>query len=94
MQTGFSHEVAPRLIRRNPGRPARFYARIALKQKLAGSDALDPEFSLASTLAKEVRERRLPGIESRMVGGTFCYFPADVQKSRYPCPPTDRSAAR
>jgi hypothetical protein len=79
MQTGFSHGVAPTLIERNPGRPARFYARTALKQNLAGSDAKDREFSLASTLAKEVRERRLPGIEARTVGGVLCYFPSNLQ---------------
>jgi hypothetical protein len=77
MRTGFSHNVAPMLIRRNPGRPSRFYAKIALAQNLAGSDALDPEFSLASTLAKEVREGRLREIEVREIGGILCYFPSN-----------------
>lgn len=82
MQTGFSHEVAPGLIRQHPGQPSRFYARMALDLKLAGSDALEPEYSLASTLAKEVREGRLREIEVRKIGRSLRYFPATSQSAR------------
>jgi len=93
MQTGFSHEVAPGLIRRHPGQPSRFYARMALDLKLAGSDAVNPEYSLASTLAKEVREGRLREIEVKRIGRSLRYFPAISQTAhRRVFPNTAREA--
>ena len=82
MQTGFSHEVEPGLIRQHSGQPSRSYARMALNLKLAGSDALEPEYSLASTLAKEVREGRLREIKVRKIGRSLRYSPAISQSAR------------
>jgi len=76
MQHGFK-AVAPELIRETPGLPAKEYAAIALGRELCGSDSKDPLQSLATTLAKEFREGRMPGIRVEKVGGVLCYFPDD-----------------
>ncbi len=61
MKKGFKKVVLD-LVRKNPGLTAREYSKIALDQGLANSDSKDPIFSLATTLMKEVREQRMPGI--------------------------------
>ena len=76
MQKGFSHEVAPDLIRENPGKTAEELAEMALKRHLCGSDSKTPIRSLAATLEKEVREGRLPEIVRRKEGGQYRYYPA------------------
>ncbi len=63
VQHGFK-KVITALVKANPGLTAREYAKMALSQRLAGSDARDPVFSLASTLAKEVREGRMESIKA------------------------------
>ena len=63
MQKGFKR-VAPDLIRDKPGLTAYEYAEMALKQHLCGSDSKNPVFSLATTLMKEFREGRMPGIKA------------------------------
>lgn len=57
-----SKEVFPDLIKVKPGLTAKEYAKMALDQGLCGSASKDPIFSLATTLMKEVREGRMPGI--------------------------------
>lgn len=83
MQHGFKG-VAPELIRETPGLPAKEYAAIALERELCGSDSKDPLQSLGSTLAKEVREGRMPGIRAEKVGGVLCYFPSDSSSAAEP----------
>ncbi len=65
--TGFK-KVVPDLIRANPGLTAKEYAKIALDQGLCGSASQKSEegrvFSLATTLMKEVREGRMPGVKT------------------------------
>jgi hypothetical protein len=55
-------KIAPDLIKANPGLTAKEYAKMALDRGLCGSGSIDPVFSLATTLMKEIRERRMPGI--------------------------------
>lgn len=76
MQHGFK-AITPQLIRETPGLSATDYARIALERGLCGSDSKDPEGSLATTLAKEYREGRMPGIRAERVNGKLRYFTAD-----------------
>jgi len=76
MQHGFK-AVVERLIRDTPGLPAKEYAAMALERGLCGSDSMNPLQSLGSTLAKQVREGRMPGIRAEKVGGVLCYFPND-----------------
>ena len=76
MQRGFK-AVAPALIRERPGLPPEEYARMALQRELCGSDSKDRIFSLATTLRKEVREGRMPGIRVEKVNGKLCYFPSN-----------------
>jgi len=45
--------VAPRLIQHHPGQPPRFYARMALDLKIAGSAALEPEHSLVPAMPED-----------------------------------------
>ena len=75
MKKGFSHEVAPELIREEPGLRADQIAERALSRGLCDSDAKEPVRSLAATLAKEVRERRLPGIYAKKMGSALRYYP-------------------
>ena len=76
MQHGFK-AVVVRLISERPGLPAEEYARIALERRLCDSDAKDPVVSLATTLAKEIREGRMADqVRRERVNGRFCYFPA------------------
>jgi len=83
MQHGFK-AVASELIRETPGLPAKEYAAIALERELCGSDSKDPLQSLGSTLAKEFREGRMPGIRVEKVGGVLCYFPNDPSSPAEP----------
>ncbi len=77
MKHGFK-AVAPEVIRERPGLPPEEYARMALERGLCGSDSKkDPVFSLATTLRKEVREGRMPGIRAEKINGRLCYFPVD-----------------
>ena len=78
MKKGFSHVVAPDLVRQKPGMTAEEVAELALRRGLCSSDAkkTDPKTSLGNTLAKEVREGRLPEIRAERVGGVLCYYPA------------------
>ena len=76
MQKGFKKVVLD-LIREKPGLTAEEYARMALDQRLCGSDSKDPVFSLKTTLMKECREGRMPTIKAIKVNGKFHYFPAD-----------------
>ncbi len=76
MQHGFK-AVVVQLISERPGLPAEEYARMALERGLCGSDAKDPVFSLATTLAKQVRKGRMADqVRRERVNGRFCYFPA------------------
>ena len=56
MKQGFTYQVAPKLIREAPGMTAPEVAVLALNRGLCQSDASDPVFSLASSLAKMVRD--------------------------------------
>lgn len=81
MRSSFAGEIAPKLVRRHPGQPARYYAELALSQGLITSRSeQDPVFSLASSLAKYVRERRVQGIVARREAGELRYFPVDVDE--------------
>lgn len=79
MKKGFSHGEAPRLIREKPGMTSTEVAKLALGRGLCSSDSkkYPPEVSLGNTLAKEVREGRLPGIVARKEGGVLRYYPTD-----------------
>lgn len=94
MKKGFSHGVAPDLIREKPGMTKDEVAELALRRGLCGSDAkkTDPVFSLGSTLAKEVREGRLPEVRAERVGGVLRYYPASGGPPKTPMiissPPT------
>lgn len=79
MQKGFKH-IVPDLIKKKPGLTAEEYAKIALDQGLCGSDSMDPKFSLASTLRKEVREGRLPSIRADTTQKPIRYYPDDSSK--------------
>ncbi len=61
MKKGFKKIILD-LVRENPGLTAKEYAKVALDRGLSGSDSKDPVFSLATTLMKEVRGGRMPGI--------------------------------
>ncbi|MBI4286072.1 MAG: hypothetical protein HY670_09295 [Chloroflexi bacterium] len=63
MKKGFKKIILD-LVRENPGLTAKEYAKVALDRGLSGSDSKDPVFSLATTLMKEVREERIPGIKA------------------------------
>ena len=78
MKKGFSHGVAPDLVRQKPGMTANEVAELALSRGLCSSDAKDPVDSLGKTLAKEVREGRLPEVYANRVGGLLRYYPAEV----------------
>ena len=56
-----------------PGMTSREVAELALMRDLAGSDSKDPAMSLASTLAKEVREGRHQSIRAERVNGLLRY---------------------
>ncbi|MBI4301467.1 MAG: hypothetical protein HY664_02530 [Chloroflexi bacterium] len=84
MKTGFSHEVAPRLIRESPGMTSDEVAKLALSNELCSSDAKDPVRSLGNTLAKEVREGRLPEIVARRDGNILRYYPKDTPSTIEP----------
>jgi len=75
MKKGFSHGVAPDLIRQKPGMTAQQVAELALNADLCGSDSKTPISSLANTLAKEVREGRHPEVRAERVGGVLRYYP-------------------
>ena len=82
MRKGFSHGVAPDLVRESPGMTSRQVAELAMSRGLSSSDAKDdPVFSLGSTLAKEVREGRLPEVVARKERGVLRYYPAGVGES-------------
>jgi hypothetical protein len=55
------------------------YAAMALQRGLAGSNSKDPVQSLATTLAKEVREGRMPGIRAQSEDGKLRYFRVDYR---------------
>lgn len=63
MKKGFK-KIIPNLVKANPGLTAKEYAKMALDRGLCISDSKDPTFSLATTLMKEVREGRMPGIKA------------------------------
>ena len=82
MKKGFSHGVAPDLIRERPGMTSRQVAELAMDRDLSSSDSkVAPVFSLSSTLAKEVREGRLPEVVARKERGVLRYYPAGVGES-------------
>lgn len=54
---------------------------MALDQGLCGSDSKNPVFSLQTTLMKEYREERMPGIKAVKVNGKLRYFTADQTPS-------------
>jgi len=76
MKRGFTYQVAPPLVRENPGRTASEYAELALRRGLCQSNSKTPVQSLANTLAKEVREGRHPDIRAQEVQGQLRYFPS------------------
>lgn len=82
MQKGFK-KVAPDLIEANPWLTAPEYAKMALDQHLCSSDSRNPVFSLATTLMKEVREGRMPGIKAVKVNGRLHYGPAAQTPTNY-----------
>lgn len=75
-QRGFS-AIVPVLVRERPGLGHFEYARIALDRGLCRSDSEDPIFSLGTTLAKAVREHRMPEVKRIKVAGEFRYYPSD-----------------
>jgi hypothetical protein len=93
VQKGFSHGVAPNLIRQQPGKTAVDYASQALEQGLADSDAKTPVQSLANTLEKEAREGRLPEVRRVREGGVYRYYPADQGPAASTSPQKDGTAA-
>jgi hypothetical protein len=60
---------------------------MALDQGLCGSASKDTVFSLATTLMKEVREGRMPGIGAS--GRTMRFYPAS-STSKVPLPNIDK----
>ena len=58
MIKGFTYSAAPALVRERPGMTFREVSELALERGLAQSDSKDPVMSLATTLAKEIREGR------------------------------------
>ena len=76
MRKGFTYTVAPDLVRADPGRRGEEYADMAIRKGLAASDAKDPVQSLASSLAKEVREGRQKQIRREKDGSAIRYYPA------------------
>ena len=84
MKKGFSHGVAPDLINERPGMKSLQVAELALSRNLCSSDSKTPALSLGQTLAKEVREGRLPEVVARKVGGVLCYYPATSNGAETP----------
>jgi hypothetical protein len=82
MQKGFK-KVAPDLIQANPWLTPQEYAKMALDRHLCSSDSENPVFSLATTLMKEVREGRMPGIKGVKVNGRLRYGPAAQTPTNY-----------
>lgn len=82
-----SKKVFPDLIKAKPGLTAREYAKMALSQGLCGSASKDPVFSLATTLMKEVREGRMPGIRA---SERPMRFYSDSHTSKVPPPNFDK----
>ena len=76
MRKGFTYQVMPGLAKKHPGLKGEEYAQMALANRLTESDAKDPVQSLASSLAKEVREGRQKQIRAEKVGGVIRYYPA------------------
>jgi len=71
-------KVVPDLIKANPGLTAKEYAEMALDRGLCGSGSKDhPVFSLATTLMKEVREGRMPGIRVIKSERPQRFYPVD-----------------
>jgi len=64
VRKGFSHDVAPLLIREIPVMTAIEVADLALERSLCDSDSVTPVQSLANTLAREVREGQSAGHRS------------------------------
>lgn len=88
MQKGFK-KVAPGLVQARPGLTDKDYAKMALDQGLCRSDSKDRVFSLATTMRKEVREGRMPGIKAVKVNGKLHFFPEDGTPNG-PMPNQDR----
>lgn len=78
MRKGFMDFVATRLIPESPGGTAEWYAKEYVE--LFGKDASDakkPVQSLASTLAKQVREGREKRVRRERIGGEYRFFPVN-----------------
>ncbi|MFH1088060.1 MAG: hypothetical protein V1737_05685 [Chloroflexota bacterium] len=93
MQKGFMKAVLP-LIRANPGLSAEEYASIALERDPELSVSKNPNFSLSTTLRKEVREGRRPEIKAITVNGKLHFFPADYGTGQLVPPPRRDSTSR
>ncbi len=77
MKQGFMDHVATILIPEFPGATALWYAKAYLKEG-GGSDAKQPEQSLANTLSKQVQTGREKRIKRERIKGVYCYFPASM----------------
>jgi hypothetical protein len=84
MIKGFTYGVAPALVKGNPGMMSREIAGLALSRGLAHSDSKDPVTSLATSLAKEVREGRHKEIRAESVNGELRYYPKTGQQQKSP----------
>jgi hypothetical protein len=88
LHRGFKKAVVP-LIQSQPGLSAKEYAEVALRDGLCESDSPNPVFSLQTTLMKEVREGRMPGVKAVKVDGKLRYFPAEYDTTSIPVPHKD-----
>lgn len=81
---GFT-KVAIELIQKHPGKTHDEYAKMALDKDPDLSRAINPIFSLASTLAKQVRDGQLENISRKYIEGKYRYFPKTKdQRSEIP----------
>jgi hypothetical protein len=84
MKKGFK-KVVPSLVQATPGLTDTEYAKIALDRGLCRSDSKDPIMSLATTMRKEIREGRMPGIKAVKVDGKLHFFPEkEIPKTALP----------
>ena len=93
MKKGFTYELAPTLVRERPGMTFREVAELALQRGLCQSDAKDQIQSLATTLAKEIREGRQRGILARKVDGQLRCFSATSASPGSGTPPSEPAGA-
>jgi len=77
MKRGFMDYVVT-MMPDYPGQTAKWWAKEYLAG-VGGSDAKDPEQSLANTLSKRVRTGKVSGIRREKVRGVHLFFPAKTR---------------